>query len=122
MKRRQLLAGGSALAAGALVLPRMSFAAPNRIDWYTSSDQNVLDFWTNYVKPPFEQANPGITINLVDGGDSAGLQALASRALAALGTDKDPQIDFFEGFDARLPVGALDKGLWVDFSKEKLSN
>jgi putative spermidine/putrescine transport system substrate-binding protein len=121
MNRRELMLSASAVGAAAL-LPRQAFAAPNRIDWYTSSDQNVLDFWTNHVKPQFEKANPGVTLNLVDGGDSAGLQALASRAEAALGSDKDPQVDFLEGFDARLPVGALDKGLWVDFSKEKLSN
>ncbi len=41
---------------------------------------------------------------------------------AALGTSADPQSDFFEGFDSRQPVGALDKGLWVDFSKESLPN
>jgi putative spermidine/putrescine transport system substrate-binding protein len=121
MKRRDLLIAGAA-ATGAAMLPKIAFAEPNRIDWYTGSDQNILDFWTNIVAPKFQAANPGLTINLVDGGDSAGLQALASRALAALGTDNDPQTDFFEGMDARLPVGALEKGLWVDFSKSNLSN
>src|SRR5690606_7949068 len=105
MKRRDfMLAAGT--AAGALMLPRMAFGAEGVIDWYTSSDQNVLDFWTNVVKPRFEAANPGITINLVDGGDNAGLQAIAERAIAALGSNADPQADFFEGFDARQPVGA----------------
>jgi putative spermidine/putrescine transport system substrate-binding protein len=121
MKRRTFLLGtGSALAA--LTLPRMAFAAADRIDWYTSSDQNIIDFWTNFVKPAYESANSGITINLVDAGDNAGLQAIASRALAALGSSNDPQSDFFEGFDARQPVGAMEKGLWVDFAKENLSN
>jgi putative spermidine/putrescine transport system substrate-binding protein len=121
MNRREFLLTTSAVA-GASMLPRMAFAEANRIDWYTSSDQNVMDFWTNYVKPPFEAANPGVTINLVDAGDNAGLQAIAQRALAALKTKTDPQADFFEGFDARQPVGALDQGLWVDFAKENLSN
>ncbi len=121
MKRRTFLAA-SAAATGLALLPRSAFAAPNVIDWYTSSDQNVLDFWTNHVKPGFEAANPGVTLNLVDAGDSAGLQALADRALAAMDTKTDPQADFFEGFDARLPVGAKDKGLWVDFSKENIPN
>lgn len=121
MNRREFLLTTGAVA-GASMLPRVAFAEANRIDWYTSSDQNVLDFWTNYVKPPFEKANPGITINLVDAGDAAGSQAIASRALAALGTKTDPQADFFEGYDARLPVGGIEKGLWVDFSKENLSN
>src|SRR5690606_40990114 len=88
------------------LLPRSVFAAEGRIDWYTSSDQNILDFWTNVVAPKFEAANPGVTINLVDGGDNSGLQAIAERGLAALGSNADPQADFFEGFDARQPVGA----------------
>ena len=121
MKRRDfMIAAGT--AAGALMIPRIAFGAEGAIDWYTSSDQNVLDFWTNVVKPKFEAANPGITINLVDGGDNAGLQAIAERALAAMQTKSDPQADFFEGFDARQPVGAIEAGLWTDISAAGLSN
>src|SRR5690349_22014981 len=119
MKRRDfMIAAGT--AAGALMIPRIAFGAEGAIDWYTSSDQNVIDFWTNVVKPKFEAANPRLTLNLVDGGDNAGLLAIASRALAALQTKTDPQVDFFEGFDSRLPKGGLDAGLWVDFSKANL--
>lgn len=121
MKRRDFMLAAGA-AAGVALLPRSVFAAEGRIDWYTSSDQNILDFWTNVVAPKFEAANPGVTINLVDGGDNAGLQAIAERGLAALGSNADPQADFFEGFDSRQPVGALDQGLWVDFSQAGLSN
>ena len=121
MNRRELMLSASALA-GATLLPRYAFADPNRIDWLTSSDQNIIDFWTNVVKPKFEAANAGLTINLVDGGDNAGLLAIASRALAALQTKTDPQVDFFEGFDSRLPAGGLAAGLWVDFSKAGLAN
>ncbi len=122
MKRRDFIISAGALAAGAALAPRVAQAAPGVIDWYTSSDQNVLDFWTNTVKPRFEAANPGVSVNLVDGGDNAGLQAIAERALAALGTNADPQADMFEGFDARQPVGAVDKGLWVDIKAAGLSN
>ena len=80
MKRRSFLASAGA-AAGLTLMPKMAFAAANRIDWYTSSDQNIIDFWTNVVKPKFEAANAGVTINLVDGGDSAGVQAIELRAL-----------------------------------------
>lgn len=121
MKRRDFMLAAGA-AAGVALLPRSVFAAEGRIDWYTSSDQNILDFWTNVVAPKFEAANPGVTINLVDGGDNAGLQAIAERGLAALGSNADPQADFFEGFDARQPVGALDQGLWVNFEEAGLSN
>lgn len=122
MKRRQFMIGAGTAATALAFSPRLAYAEPGRIDLYFSSDQNVIDFWTNVVQPKFEAANPGITINMVDAGDSAGVQAMAERALAALGTGADPQADFMEGFDARLPVGAREKGLWVDFSKENLSN
>jgi putative spermidine/putrescine transport system substrate-binding protein len=112
----------SALAASATLLPRAAYADPNRIDWITSSDQNIMDFWTNIVKPKFEAANPGITLNLVSGGGGAGTQAIAARALAALQTKKDPQVDFFEGLDTRLPKGGQEAGLWTDLSKAGLSN
>ena len=111
MNRRELMLSASALA-GATLLPRHAFADPNRIDWITSSDQNVIDFWTNVVKPKFEAANAGLTINLVDGGDNAGLIAIASRALAALQTKTDPQVDFFEGFaggDASRQIGDIGR-------------
>jgi putative spermidine/putrescine transport system substrate-binding protein len=122
MKRRDFMISAAAAAAGSAMLPKMAFAAANRIDWYTSSDQNIIDFWTNVVKPKFEAANSGVTINLVDGGDSAGVQAIAERAMAALGSSNDPQADMAEGFDTRLPKGGIEKGLWVDFSKAGLSN
>ena len=116
MKRRDFMISASAAAAGMTLLPKMAFAEPNKLDIYFSSDQNVIDFWTNIIKPKFEAANPGVTINLVDASDSAGLQAIEARSLAALGTNSDPQADFFEGSEARLPAGALDKGLYVEAS------
>jgi len=122
MKRRDFMISASAAAAGMTLLPKMAFAEANKIDWYTSSDQNIIDFWTNVVKPKFEAANAGVTLNLVDGGDSAGVQAIAERAMAALSSKTDPQSDVAEGFDTRLPKGGIEAGLWVDFSKANLSN
>jgi putative spermidine/putrescine transport system substrate-binding protein len=103
-------------------MPRMSFAAEGVIDVYFTSDQNVIDFWTNVVKPKFEAAHAGVTLNLVDGGDSAGVAAIGDRALAALASGADPQADLFEGFDTRVTVDGIAKGLYVDFEKAGLSN
>jgi putative spermidine/putrescine transport system substrate-binding protein len=122
MKRRAFMLSVGGAAAGMVLLPRMAFAAPGVIDWYTSSDTNILDFWTNIVKPKFEAANPGVTINLVDAGDGAGQLAIADRALAALQTKTDPQADYFESGDPRLPAGAIDAGLYVNMKEAGLSN
>lgn len=121
MKRREFMLAAGA-TAGALMLPRGVFAEEGRIDWYTDSDSNILDFWTNTVKPAFEAANSGTTINLVDAGDGSGLVAIAERAIAAMQTDKDPQADMFESHDPQVPEGAIDAGLWVNVREAGLTN
>ncbi len=122
MKRRAFLITTGGAAAGMLLLPRLARAEAGRIDWYTSSDQNVIDFWTNFVKPGFEAANPGVTLNLVDAGDGPGNIAIGERALAALQQDADPQADYFENYDPRLPSGGIDAGLFVNMKEAGLSN
>ncbi len=121
MKRREFMLAAGAVA-GATMLPRFAFAEAGRIDWYTSSDSNILDFWANTVKPAFEAANAGVTINLVDAGDGAGVLAIAERAIAAKQTSTDPQADFFESADAKLPSGAIDAGIYVNMKEAGLSN
>lgn len=122
MKRRQFMIMAAGSAVGTLVLPKLAFAAEGTIDWYTSSDTNILDFWTNHVKPGFEAANPGITLNLVDAGDGSGQLAILDRARAAMQTGTDPQADYFETGDPHLPVGAIDEGLYVNFAEAGLEN
>ncbi len=122
MKRRAFLLSAGGAAAGMVLLPQLARAEAGRIDWYTGSDQNILDFWTNIVQPKFEAANPGITLNLVDAGDNAGLQAIGDRAVAAMASSADPQADIFESFDPRLPKGAIDAGLYVNIKEAGLSN
>jgi putative spermidine/putrescine transport system substrate-binding protein len=122
MKRRAFMLSVGGAAAGMVLLPRGGHAAEGRIDWYTSSDQNVIDFWTNHVQPGFEAAHPGITLNLVDAGDNAGNLSIADRALAALRGGSDPQADYFENFDPRLPAGAIEEGLYVNLREAGLSN
>jgi putative spermidine/putrescine transport system substrate-binding protein len=122
MKRRSFMISVAGVTAGAVLLPPMAFAEAGKIDWYTSSDQNILDFWTNIVKPKFEAANPGVTLNLVDAGDAAGQTAIAERALAAMASKADPQADYFESADPRLPAGGIDAGLYVNIKEAGLSN
>ncbi|MGV8954896.1 MAG: extracellular solute-binding protein, partial [Cypionkella sp.] len=121
MKRRDFMISAAALTGGMAVLPRFAFAEAGKIDVYSSSDQNVIDFWTNVVQPKFEAANAGITLNLVDG-DGPSVAAIGDRALAALAGGNDPQADVFEGFDTLVTIGGIEKGLYVDFSKAGLSN
>lgn len=122
MKRRDFMISAAGTVAGMALLPRMSFAAEGVIDWYTSSDSNIFDFWSNTVKPAFEAANPDIGLNLVDAGDGAGIIAIGERAIAAKQTGADPQADFFESGNAQLPLDAIDAGIYVNMKEAGLSN
>lgn len=122
MKRRAFMISAAGAAAGMAIMPRMAFAAEGVIDWYTSSDSNIYDFWANTVVPAFEAAHPGTTINLVDAGDSSGLQAIAERAIAASQTGTDPQADFFESGNAYVPSGAIEAGIYTNVANAGLSN
>ncbi|MBK1793215.1 extracellular solute-binding protein [Devosia sp. WQ 349] len=122
MKRRAFMLSVAGLAAGISMLPQVSFAAEGTIDWYTSSDSNILDFWTNTVKPAFEAAHPEFKLNLVDAGDGAGIIAIGERAVAAKATNTDPQADFFEAADPLLPAGAIEAGIFVNIKEAGLSN
>jgi putative spermidine/putrescine transport system substrate-binding protein len=121
MNRRDFLMLGA--AAGGLVLTsRLATAAPNVIDVYYGGDDNIADFWANTVRPGFHKAYPDLDINWVNAADVDGMYAIADRAFAAFKTHTDPQADLFEEFDTNLPKGALEAGLWTDFSKANLTN
>lgn len=119
MLRRHFMLSVAGTAAGMLVLPRLAYADAGTIDWYTDSDTNILDFWANTVAPKFEAANPGLKLNVVDAGD--GMDAITSRALAALQTKTDPKADYIEQGDPLSPKGAMEAGLYANL-KDSLSN
>jgi putative spermidine/putrescine transport system substrate-binding protein len=121
MNRRELLVAGTALA-GVTLMPRLAFAEANRIDVYINGDANISDFWSNVVKPAFEKANAGVTVNVVIARGDNGTTPIVARAMAALGTKQDPLVDMFEENDPHLPKGGIEAGLWTDFSKAGLAN
>src|SRR5690606_16013729 len=69
-----------------------------------------------------EAANSGITLNLVDAGDGAGIIAIGERSIAAKETGTDPQADYFESADALLPAGAIEAGIYTNIKEAGLSN
>ncbi|WP_138465806.1 extracellular solute-binding protein [Poseidonocella sp. HB161398] len=115
--RRRFLQAGGATAAAAALMPRLALADDGTVNVYTGSDSNISDFWTNVILPGFRAQNGSVNVRVVDAGDSAGLRAIADRALAALGTGKDPQVELFEAFTPDQTAGGVEAGLWVDFAE-----
>ncbi|RST86983.1 extracellular solute-binding protein [Aquibium carbonis] len=119
MNRRQLIR--CTFAAAALVAaPSVAFADVNRIDVYITGDSNIINFWNNIIKPAYESAHPEYTLNVVSARNA--IAPIVERTLAALGTEVDPQVDIFDENDPNLPAGAIEKGLWVDFTEAGLQN
>lgn len=123
LDRRQFIAGVAVAAAGTgLARPALAQARV-ALDVYTDSDTNIQDFWRNLLKPAFEKAEPGFTVNLtVVKGVAAQNRTIAERAYAALQAKQDPKVDFLEQFDTRLPAGALEAGLWTEVTPANVPN
>ncbi|MDN2564614.1 extracellular solute-binding protein [Aquibium sp. A9E412] len=119
MNRRQLLSCTFA-AAALMAAPGAALADADRIDVYITGDSNIINFWNNVIKPVYEAAHPEYTLNVVSARNN--IAPIVERTMAALGTDTDPQVDIFDENDPNLPAGAIEKGLWVDFTAAGLAN
>lgn len=94
-----------------LVIGVLSVHAQDRkpVYVYTDSDTNISDWYTNTVKPAFEAAYPDYELVLtIVRGVGGGNTDIANRALAAMSTGADPQVDFFE------TIGTDEQADWVD--------
>ena len=118
---RRALLRRAALSSFVLGLPRIAQAADGTVNVYTGSDSNISDFWTNVILPGFAKVNSA-RVRVIDAGDNTGLRAMADRAMAALASGKDPQVDMFESYIPAQTKGSIRAGLWVDFAKAGLSH
>lgn len=76
---------------------------------YIDSDTNISDWWRDFVKPRFEAEFPQYEIVItLTRGVGGGNGDLVNRALAALETNSDPQVDFLE------VIGVESNPLWVE--------
>lgn len=96
----------------------------NQISVYIDSDTNISDWWSNTIKPMFEAAHPEYELVVVHTGGSGGSGngPIADRAYAALQTNEDPDVDYFETWNVLQPPGSLEAGLWEEISAENVPN
>ncbi len=92
------------------------------INFVTDSDTNISDWIQNVIAPAFETAYPqyDVQVTIVRGvGNGSG--DVADRALAALQTNADPQVDVIE-FDATSKPELIEAGLWQTLDTASVSN
>jgi putative spermidine/putrescine transport system substrate-binding protein len=108
-----------------LVLGVVSVHAQDRkpIYVYTDSDTNISDWWTNTVKPAFEAQYPEYEIvQTIVRGVGGGNADIANRALAALETGDDPQVDYIESFNVESNADWLANDLFLEVTEENVPN
>ena len=90
---------------------------------YIDGDTNISDWWTNTIKPGFEAENPDqeVIITIVRG-VGGGNSDIANRALAAMATNSDPQVDYFETISTDEQKAWQDAKLFVPITEENVPN
>jgi putative spermidine/putrescine transport system substrate-binding protein len=92
------------------------------INFYSDSDTNITDWYSNVIVPAFEKQFPQYKVNVVSTkGVPGGVRSIAERALAAKETGADPQAEVLE-FN---PVGARDlveKGVFLKIDETNVPN
>lgn len=97
-------------------------AQPTVINFVTDSDTNISDWIQNVVAPAFEAKYPQYDLQVtIVRGVGNGSADVADRALAALQSDADPQVDVIE-FDATSKPELIDAGLWQKLDTASVSN
>lgn len=115
----------SLLIIGILLLGVFSVSAQERtpIYVYTDSDTNISDFWTNFIIPAFEEQYPEYeVIQTIVRGVGNGNADIANRALAALETGDDPQVDLIENLQADAAQEWVDAELFLEITEENVPN
>ncbi|MCK6576540.1 MAG: extracellular solute-binding protein [Anaerolineae bacterium] len=107
------------------LLGALSVSAQDRtpIYVYTDSDTNISDFWTNTIIPAFEAEFPQYEVILtIVRGVGGGNADIANRALAAMTTGDDPQVDFFETMNTDAQQDWVDAELFLEVTEEMVPN
>ncbi|MBL8133363.1 MAG: extracellular solute-binding protein [Anaerolineae bacterium] len=107
------------------LLGALSVSAQDRtpIYVYTDSDTNISDFWTNTIIPAFEAEFPQYEVILtIVRGVGGGNADIANRALAAMTTGDDPQVDFFETMNTDAQQEWVDAELFLAVTEEMVPN
>jgi putative spermidine/putrescine transport system substrate-binding protein len=121
LSRRHFLASSAALTFAAAT--RVAAQDMKTLQVFIDGDTNISDWWNNILKPAFEAANPGRTFNVtITRGVADGNGTIAERALAALQTKSDPQVDYFEQIEPQAVAGSVEAGLWLEMTEANVPN
>ena len=121
LTRRHFLIASAVTPA---ILGTRSFGQDRKVlQVFIDGDTNISNWWNDTIKPAFEAAHPDLTFNVtITRGVGDGNGTIATRALAALQTKSDPQVDYFEEIEPASVAGTVEAGLWLPMTVENVPN
>lgn len=114
-----------ALVATLLMLGVSALQAQDRtpIYVYIDSDTNISDWWRNEIIPAFEAEYPQYEVIMtIVRGVGGGNSDLANRALAALETGDDPQVDYLETVNVEAFTEWVEAELFLELTEDLVPN
>ncbi len=95
---------------------------PTVVNFYSDSDTNITDWLQNKVAPAFQKQFPQYQLKVtIVRGIGNGDQDIADRALAAMKSNSNPQVDGME-FDALSKPDLITAGLWEKLDTTNVPN
>ena len=117
ISRVAMVAAAALISASALTARAQEKSV---INLYSSGDTNITDWLQNEVIPAFEKQYPQYTVNFTNS-RASGDQPIVDRAVAALQTNTDPQVEVMD-VDPRGFADATAAGLWYKPTVEDIPN
>ncbi|MBX3084148.1 MAG: extracellular solute-binding protein [Anaerolineae bacterium] len=123
--KRSLVRGVLATAAAALIAvsalgSTVHAQEPSVINLYSSGDTNITDWLQNDIIPAFEKAYPQYKVVFTNS-RASGDDPIVARAIAALQTGSDPQVEVMD-VDPRGFPDALKADLWYKPTEADIPN
>src|SRR5215831_3611757 len=89
---------------------------------FIDGDTNISDWWLKTIIPAFTKKFPqyNVIVSITRGAGTN--QLIAQRALAALQTGADPQVDYFEEFEPYNYPDMQKAGLFVKIDEKNVPN
>src|SRR5258706_5004568 len=89
---------------------------------YIDGDTNISDWWLKTIIPAFTKKYPQYQVIVSITRGAGGNQLIAQRALAALQTNADPQVDYFEEFEPFNYPDMQKAGLFLKIDEKNVPN
>ena len=92
------------------------------LDVYIDGDTNISDWWLKTIVPAFIKKYPQYQVQISITRGAGDNDRIAERALAAMQTGADPQVDYFEEYETFDHPDQEKAGLFVELTPQNIPN